>query len=294
MRPVLAVLALIALLLFGDKTMAQSPDVPALVDAALADNPAPGASAAVIAAGDDAVPVLAARLAAAEPSERTDSIALLAAIGSPATVSPLLPLITDDDWDTRERSARAVFAVVIAHGAPDTQDFADAIVESLGDKPGGATLLLAGFVPQARDSLIAHVNDTHLVKLDNAGPTVPASIATMMALALLGEPQARVALDASIPVADPQLLEFYLAAITLIDDPTVLQAPARATLANRTPIGDGLPSGAKPPRRLADRAVDAFVQRLNLRPGFTLTKTGRYSEQDIREIGQLIESAVPQ
>jgi hypothetical protein len=273
--------------------MIQSHDVSTLVDAALSHYPAPDANAQVIAVGGEAVPILIDRLKCGEPSKLADIIALLAAIGTPATIPPLLPLMADGSFDIRERSARAVYTTVIANGVPDTTDFAEAIVASLDDKPGGAALLLAGFVPQARTALIAHVNDSHLVKLDNAGPAVPAGKVATMALALLGEPQALASFETSIPISSPDMLEFYLSAITLIVDPIVLSALAKATLENMTPISNNLPSGIVPPRRLADRAVEAFVKRLNLRPGFALDYTQRYSDQDFREIRQLIVKTIP-
>ena len=88
--------------------MKNSHDISAQVDAALADNPAQGSIAAVIAAGDKAVPILASRLEGADSVDRTDILSLLAAIGTPATIPVLLPFMADEDWDTRQRSARAV------------------------------------------------------------------------------------------------------------------------------------------------------------------------------------------
>ncbi len=284
----------VAMLTFGDHSMAQPANIPVLVDAALADNPAPGSSAAVIAAGDDAIPVLAARLKLADhPSRRADIIGLLRAINSPAVVPPLLPLMSDDDFDTRERSAQAVFSVVSAHGVPKTRVFAEAVLAGLDDKPSAATLLLAGFVPQARDALIRNADARHLVKLGNDGPAVSAGLAAQLSLSLLGNADARRRLESAMPTASPDHLKFCLDAMAVIDAPTLLHALADATLSNDTPIGDGLPSGATPARRLSDHAVETFVRRLNLDGGFKIDHTRQYTEDETRAVAIQIERALP-
>lgn len=285
---------LITVLALGSDAMPQSDDLTAMVDAALADQGDPNAVNALVAKGDQAIPELALRLAGGDRSDRLDVVGLLAAIGTPAIVPSLLPLFDDADPELRERATQAVFSVVVAHGVPATPEFADGVVASMDEHPSGAALLLAGLVPKAGKLLSAHARDTHLVKTKNAGPAVPAATAATVALSLLGDSDARSRLESSIAEADANTLEFYLDVVALFDDPALLQTLARVTLANQTAVHDNLPSGVTPPRRLADRAVEAFVERLKIRPEFELQPTKRYSDKEIDQILQKVGDAVPQ
>lgn len=273
--------------------MAGAADIPELVQTAL-DSGSPAAAAAVIDAGDDAVPELAARLEGAGPGANADIIGLLREIGSALTINTLAPLMADPDYDTRVRASEAVYGAVMTHGAPQDQAFADAVVAAIQGTPAAGALLSGGFVPDAEAALKAQVTETRLVKLAASEPPVPAGVAATVALSLLGDAEARTRLEQSIQAGDPAELEFYVTAMAMIDSPTILHALAAATLANEAPVADGLPSGVEPSRRLADVATEAFVKRLNLDPGFELDETTRYPQDAREKVAALISAAIPQ
>ena len=288
-----SVTVLITLITLGSANIAATTEPSDLIQTAL-DNRDPTANAVVIAQGDTVVLELATRLNGATPEEKVDIIGLLAAISSPATIPLLAPLMANPDYDTRVRATEAVYTAVIAHGAPRDQAFADKIVAAIQGEPTAGALLLGGLVPAAEEPLNAHVGQTRLVKLFTSKPPVPAGIPATVALSLLGDQDSRDRLEQSVMAGDPVLLEFYLTAMPMIDSPTILHALAAATLANEAPVGDGLPSGADPPRRLADIATETFVRQFDLHPGFELDETERYSEEKRRKVLSLITASMPQ
>ena len=77
-----------------------------------------------------------------------------------------------------------------------------------------------------------------------------------------------------------------------IDDPTVLREISQSLDASVTVLG-GVPSGVEPQRRVADVAVDAFIKRLKLPVSFETNTSRRYSEENITEVKNLINSAIP-
>ncbi len=273
--------------------MAATADLSDLVQTAL-DRRDADASAAVIAAGDDAVPELAARLEDADPDAKADIIGLLREIGTPLTINSLASLMADPDYDTRVRATEAVYSAVMTHGAPQDQAFADAVIAAIQGTPAAGALLLGGLVPGADAVLKAQAGETRLVKLAASEPPVPAGVAATVALSLLGDAEARTRLERSIQAGDPAELEFYVTVMPMIDSPTILHALAAATLSNEAPVADGLPSGVEPSRRLADIATEAFVRRLDLDPGFELDETARYPQDARDKVAALITAAIPQ
>ena len=216
------------------------------------------------------------------------------------SVSALPSLIAEAlrlDPDLRARASAAALKVVLANGPPSgpvaeqLQTEVTAALEA-PDAEGGV-LLLGALAPGAEDALEAHLSGTRLVKAQPQEPTAPAALAARLALSALGDDDARTSLLKQIPGAEPDSLVFMLKALPLIDAPEVLHALAATTLSSDAPVADGLPSGAEPAREVADVAVEAFVARLNLTPGFKVTPGAIYTADQRAEVERLITSSIP-
>lgn len=274
--------------------MADDMNLEAEIDTALAG----GSPEAVVEAGPAAVAPLAARLAAAKTTdEKSALVDLLSAVGGADALAPVLPYIGDADPDLRARASAAALKVVLANGPPSgpvaeqLQTEVTAALEA-PDAEGGV-LLLGALAPGAEDALEAHLSGTRLVKAQPQEPTAPAALAARLALSALGDDEARTSLLRQIPEAELDSLVFMLKALPLIDAPEVLHALAATTLSSDAPVADGLPSGAEPAREVADVAVEAFVARLSLSPGFKVTPGAIYTADQRAEVESLITGSIP-
>jgi hypothetical protein len=275
-------------------TMADDMNLEAEIDTALAG----GSPEAVVEAGPAAVAPLAARLAAAKTTgEKSALVDLLSAVGGADALAPVLPYIGDADPDLRARASAAALKVVLANGPPSgpvAEQLQTEITAALEapDAEGGV-LLLGALAPGAEDALEAQLSGTRLVKAQPQEPTAPAALAARLALSALGDDEARTSLLKQIPEAEPDSLVFMLKALPLIDAPEVLHALAATTLSSDAPVADGLPSGAEPAREVADVAVEAFVARLSLSPGFKVTPGAIYTADQRAEVESLITGSIP-
>ncbi|UFI04137.1 hypothetical protein [Roseibium aggregatum] len=274
--------------------MADDMNLEAEIDTALAG----GSPEAVVEAGPAAVAPLAARLAAAKTTdEKSTLVDLLSAVGGADALAPVLPYISDADPDLRARASAAALKVVLANGPPSgpvaeqLQTEVTAALEA-PDAEGGV-LLLGALAPGAEDALETHLSGTRLVKAQPQEPTAPAALAARLALSALGDDEARTSLLRQIPEAEPDSLVFMLKALPLIDAPEVLHALAATTLSSDAPVADGLPSGVEPAREVADIAVEAFVARLSLTPGFKVTPGSIYTADQRAEVERLITGSIP-
>ncbi|UES42519.1 hypothetical protein [Roseibium aggregatum] len=264
------------------------------IDTALAG----GSPEAVVEAGPAAVAPLAARLAAAKTTgEKSALVDLLSAVGGAEALAPVLPYIGDADPDLRARASAAALKVVLANGPPSgpvAEQLQTEVLAALEapDAEGGV-LLLGALASGAEEALEAHLSGTRLVKAQPQEPTAPAALAARLALSALGNDEARTSLLKQIPEAEPDSLVFMLKALPLIDAPEVLHALAATTLSSKAPIADGLPSGAEPAREVADVAVEAFVARLNLTPGFEVTPGAIYTADQRAQVERLITGSIP-
>lgn len=274
--------------------MADDMNLEAEIDTALAG----GSTEAVVEAGPAAVAPLAARLAAAKTTgEKSALVDLLSAVGGAEALAPVLPYIGDADPDLRARASAAALKVVLANGPPSgpvAEQLQTEITAALEapDAEGGV-LLLGALAPGAEDALEAQLSGTRLVKAQPQEPTAPAALAARLALSALGDDEARTSLLKQIPEAEPDSLVFMLKALPLIDAPEVLHALAATTLSSDAPVADGLPSGAEPAREVADVAVEAFVARLSLSPGFKVTPGAIYTADQRAEVESLITGSIP-
>lgn len=185
--------------------------------------------------------------------------------------------------DQRERAARALLercersrigadsaAAARLRAMVDLRDASAAALLLLGDRPDEAS----------RAALRAAAGSGLMVKLDPWLAPVPAALAAAVALARIGTDEDRAAL--AVAATQPALGEriFLLHVIGDVHAPSALRAMF-GYLHDTREIGQGLPAGASPRRRLCDLALDALVRRLHLQPPFTLRLAGRYTATEI-------------
>ena len=247
---------------------------------------------ALLALGDAVVPAVTPYLSSADVNVRTEAVALLAALGSSAAATALLPALVDMSADIRERAAEAVLAQVEAAGAMPGLDAAVAKALRIED-PGASVLLLGAFSPAATDSLRKAVDATRLVKLTDADLPVAAGLAARVSLARLGDLPARSALADTIQHGDVADLLFLLDVLPLVDDPSLIHALAARTLDDMRPAGGGVPAEVEPARRIADHAVDALSARLRLKLSFAPDGISRYSDAEITEVRRAVSESIP-
>lgn len=260
-----------------------------------------GPSADLARLGPSVVPHLAPFLS--DPSEdvRTQGVAVLREIGGASAVPLLVAALGDASLEVRERSASALWdrcepgAVLAAAGA---EARLRALVEEETSAAGAYLLLGRSREPASRDALArAAARKEPLVKLSPGALPVPAALAARVALSRLGDREARAALlrwsDAGVaPGPPPPERLFVLAALGEVDDPALLHAVASA-LDDERPVAGGVPSGAAPSRRVCDVAVEAFVARLRLAPGFALSEARRYDAAERARVKARIDAALP-
>jgi hypothetical protein len=132
-----------------------------------------------------------------------------------------------------------------------------------------------------------------LAKLRPWTAAVPIPLVVDLALSRRGDAAARLALLEMVGEGSLEVDAFLLDVLREVDEPKVLQALKKA-LDDEREVSGGVPSGAEPRRRLADQAVDSFVERLNLSVGFRRDSSRRYSSEEIAEVKSLIGSSIPQ
>lgn len=291
----IAALAAIAILpTAGDISMAQDGNAAAKVEAVFAAVAKGDASDtdALLTFGDAIVPAVSTYLSSSDENVRTEAVALLAALETEVAAKALLPALTDASEGVRERAARAVLAQVLATG--EFAGLGEAVAKGLAaGEPDAAILLLGAFSQGVEGRLRAAADSTSLVKLADSDLPVPASLPAQVALSALGDSLARSALDEAIARGDIAELLFLLDVLPLLDDTSTIVTLATKTLDDERPVAGGVPAGAEPSRRVADRAVEALVKRLKLKPSFDLDEAKRYSAAQIAEVRKSVVSAIP-
>jgi len=221
---------------------------------------------------------------------RREAVGLLNRLGEPAACEWLVGAMNDDSADIRERAARGAYQVCDESLLPPS--LADALTEGLGrSNRAAAAILLAGRFSGDRilDALLARADDDPAVKLHNWSAPVPASLPAAVALLRLGHEPAEQRLLDTVSNGELGQQVFLLQVLDEIQDADLLRALA-GLLSDRREIDGGVPSGATPRRRLCDLAVDAFAARFDLDLPFALAPSGRYSDGQIEEARQRIES----
>jgi HEAT repeat protein len=212
-----------------------------------------------------------------------DTIAQLAAKGDRQSCQALLPFLADADEDLRNRAAQAVYDRCADPATLPGIEGALRRCLELGTSVAGAYLLLGRVPgPESIAALQPFADGTQLVKLHPW--TSPVSVALPASVALLRAGQAR-ARDRVMQATGTSLAEtvFLLHVLADVEDPSALKS-ATALIDDRREISEGVPSGATPRRRVADLAVDSLASRLQLKIGFTLSSSARYSEANLKEV----------
>ena len=246
----------------------------------------------LLALGDAIVPAVSGYLSSADENVRTQAVALLAALGTGSAAKALLPTLADSSDAIRERAARGILAEVMKTGKLAGLDSAVAKGLAAGE-PGAAALLLGAFSEQSRGPLGQAVGSTRLVKLADGSRPVTAGLAAQVALSSIGDSSAGTALEKTIAGDDIDELIFLLDVLPLIDKPTLIHSLAAQTLDDERHVAGGVPAGAEPARRVADRAVDALVARLNLKVSFDPNEAGRYTAAQIAEVRKAVSASIP-
>jgi len=200
--------------------------------------------------------------------------------------------------DSAERAALELFESPQAEAWMGDAETAGAVRRSVsaGNHSGAAILLLGLENSPEGAALLMDLRESgrgELAKLQPWTPAVPLPLVADVALSRRGVGEARTRLLAEIENAELATLAFLLGVLEQIDAPEVLHAVSR-TLDDGREVSAGVPSGAAPARRLADEAVDAFIDRLNLTVGFSRNASRRYSEEEIDQVRQAILRSVPQ
>ncbi|KAA0254181.1 MAG: hypothetical protein EDX89_11070 [Acidobacteria bacterium] len=260
-----------------------------------------GPSAELARLGPSAVPGLAPFLSDASEDVRMQGVAVLREIGGTAAVPLLVTALGDASLEVRERAASALWdrcdpgAVAAAAGA---EAGLRALVEEETSAAGAYLLLGRCREPASRGALArAAGRKAPLARLAPGALPVPAALAARVALSRLGDRDARAALlvwaeEGGAPGPPPSERLFVLAVLGEVDDPALLHAVSRA-LDDERPVAGGVPSGASPSRRVCDVAVEAYVARLRLSPGFALSGARRYDAAERARVKERIAAALP-
>jgi len=230
-----------------------------------------------------------------DPRVRLESVTLLAEIGGSRTAGVLVGTLGDPSADIRDIAARAVLTDVMRSGKDDIRDLRTPLLEGIErGKPGAAAILLLGYVSDHDEIFLTLRNDQRLVKLHPWSKVVPVAVPATIAASRRGDAVARVALGTLIDSSDLPMRELMIDAIGTIDATELLVALANVALLDDRPTSSALPAGTESPRRVKDRAVNAFVGQLKLEPGFELSEIRRYSEPEIARVRSLILGTLPQ
>jgi hypothetical protein len=224
-----------------------------------------------------------------------EAVTLLAQLGGPAACAALVPALTAPSADVRERAARALYSGCpreVTQPIPNLETGLRQSVE-LGNSAAAALLLLGRFQDNENREFLKRrlTAKTPLVKLSPWNTPVAAGLAAAVAGVSAGVAEARAPLAEGL--GDLAQAEFLASVLPDVTDLKALQS-LLPLLDNRQTIRAGVPSGAQPQRRLCDLAVDGFVVRLGLRPGFSIRASDRYSDHEIAELKKLAASALAQ
>ncbi len=247
--------------------------------------------------GAELVPELAPHLSDADVEVRREVVALLSSIAGSEAAKAMAVSLRDQDPDIRSRAAMAIYGAEPAGDVLGDARNAEALRESVksGDHSAAAILLL-GYAPGPGSvSLLRELRGEApdlRTKLHPWSELVPVSLVATVALSRLGDGGARKALLEGLAGASAETHAFLLSVLRDVDDPSVLHALSEA-LADEREVGEGVPSGAEPRRRVCDLAVDAFVDRLGLQVGFPRNPAGRYGSREIEEVRRLIRTSIP-
>jgi HEAT repeat protein len=198
--------------------------------------------------------------------------------------------LADPSADIRLRAANALYWKCDRGNTGQTAAQALCRSVDLGNAHAGAWLLLGYAKPEiAKACLQKPVRKGAMVKLAPSTKPLPAEFAARVALARLGDPDATAALREAFenPSLDEAL--FLLAALRDIDDPAALEA-ALKLLDDNTRQAPGPDSHST--RTLRNVALEALVDRFQLKPSFAVDAASRYSDAEVDEVRKVAGRAV--
>jgi HEAT repeat protein len=249
-------------------------------------------------AGPALTPWLKPYVVDANENVRRETVSLLSVIGGEAAIPLLATALTDSSAEVSERAAFAFYE----HFDPDdvvaNGEAAKSILTSINaGRPVAATLVLAGYIQReatqaALRKFIESPESDYLTSLRSDASPVSARLAAHLALARLGDRQAMSMIAHSIENADVDQWLFLLGAVRDINAPRILHA-LKSALDDERETSAGIPSHAAPKRRICDEAVNALVERLELKTSFSLSTTARYTQQQRAEVRRLIDELLP-
>jgi hypothetical protein len=212
------------------------------------------------------------------PADDTSCRAALAALRSPSA-------------DDRERAARMLYDHCGRKILTEDPGTAPALRKAVEAGSGAAAILLLGNFRDAESiRTLRSIPTVKPVKLHLSSAPVPASLAAAVALAHAGDPQP---LELAVRTTNLAELEFLLDALGEIEPGPAMRTLALSALDDHREVARGVPSGARPRRRLCDAAVDTFAARLKPELGFPLTPSRRYPPEQIAKARQSILELLP-
>jgi hypothetical protein len=202
-----------------------------------------------------------------------------------------LAALSSASADTRERAARMLHercSRSILVRDPATAATLRTAVES--GSGAAAILLLGNFRDAESIRVLQSVPSIKPVKLRLSSAPVPAPLVAAVALAHAGQPGP---LETAVHTRSLAELEFLLDVLGDFEPGPAMRTLADTTLADEREVAGGVPSGARPRRRLCDVAVDAFAARLRSDLGFPPTPSRRYPPERLAEARAAIQRLLP-
>jgi len=229
----------------------------------------------VLSMGDAAVPATARYLKDRDSSMRSQAVAVLASMGTPAACEAMVPGLEDASPDNRDRTAAALYRKCLNHPPASAARPLRALLRQ-GTSEAAAFLLLGHFPGAESDAALDIASKQRKPVRLEGGLPVPAAIAIAVASGKELGPLVRTE-------ALPERL-FLLSALPMIRAPKDLSNMAAGYLDDIREIEDtGMPSGAGTKRRLCDAALEALAKRADWKPPFELDGIRRYSDEERRQ-----------
>ncbi|MFO1372586.1 MAG: HEAT repeat domain-containing protein [Candidatus Competibacteraceae bacterium] len=247
--------------------------------------------------GAQVIPYLAPYLRDADERVRLQAVALLTTFTDPRAV-PLLGLaLADSQQDMRRRAALALYERYDPIQLAARPEIGDALRASVnqGNDAAAAVLLLGYFPGEPTQAALTALNERVAdgqTELDSWAPVVPVKLVIAVSQSRLGDQKARLALLRKSADGTLAEREFLLSVLREVDAPEVLHALAQTLNDTREVSGD-LPAGVSPRRRLCDKAVVAFVRRLELPINFQISESRRFTPAEIASVRRAIAASLP-
>jgi HEAT repeat protein len=229
----------------------------------------------VLKMGDAAIPAVARYLRDRDESMRSQAVAVLSAMASPAACEAMVPGLSDASPDLRDRTARALYKNCRKNPPASAAAPLRTLVKQ-GTVEASAILLLRAFPgEETKAALQAVAKQRKPVRLLEDGQPVLGSLAAAVAGG-----------EALGPLTKTESLAerlFVLSAVEWVRDPADLKALASYLDDKRDVRNTGVPSGVGPKRRLCDVALEALAKRAGWKPPFEVDGIRRYTDAELNQ-----------